>query len=292
MAYELKRSPARELVKELAGRTELFLRGLHFPPTEIKVVNYHGTQKKHIPRFRSHLDFYSRHFNIISPEEFDGLLRGAFQPGRVSLMLTFDDGIRNNLFAAEVLKEYGYKGWFFIVPAFVDQPKDKQEAYMRDHIRPFIDPTLDHEPEDLTAMSWDEIRDLARAGHAIGSHSYSHELRAQHPDEQERIREIVGSRERIAQAARIPQTGITGFCCPNDSAYSTGIPEMKLIREHYRYFFGSYAGSNLPHKPLHIKRSNMETYMKVGQIAWALNHANSRRWEKAILKFDRQVLNG
>lgn len=286
MAYKLKRDPAKEFIKELWGRTELLIRGLCFHPTEIKVVNYHGTQKKNLERFRSHLKFYTRHFNILSPKTFDEAYRGIYHPGKTSLLLTFDDGIRNNLYAADVLREFGIKAWFFIVPAFADQPEGEQEAYLRSHIRPYIDPKLDHEREDLSAMNWTEIKALAREGHAIGSHSYTHELRANHPDHSERIREIAGSRNRISEATGISPEELKGFCCPNDSAYSTGAPEMKLIKEHYHYFFGSYAGSNLPYNPYHIKRSNVEAYMGIGQVAWALNITNSRRWESSIRKFD------
>jgi peptidoglycan/xylan/chitin deacetylase (PgdA/CDA1 family) len=73
-----------------------------------------------------------------------------------SLLLTFDDGGRSALTAAELLARYGWRGHFFIVTSLTGS-------------RPFLDAA--------------GIRMLHSAGHLIGSHSHTHPniFRAQSP---------------------------------------------------------------------------------------------------------------
>jgi peptidoglycan/xylan/chitin deacetylase (PgdA/CDA1 family) len=74
-------------------------------------------------------------------------------PGRVDAlsdgawMLTFDDGAASSLHAAEQLARRAWPGHFFVATDLVGRPG-------------FLD--------------WDDVCELARAGHVIGSHSCSH----------------------------------------------------------------------------------------------------------------------
>jgi peptidoglycan/xylan/chitin deacetylase (PgdA/CDA1 family) len=68
------------------------------------------------------------------------------RPGR-HLLLTFDDGGRSALTAAEILGRYGWKGHFFIVTSLIGSPA-------------FLDAA--------------GIRALRAAGHVVGSHSHTH----------------------------------------------------------------------------------------------------------------------
>lgn len=74
------------------------------------------------------------------PDRVDALTPGGW-------MLTFDDGAASALEAAERLGRRSWRGHFFIATDMVGTPG---------------------------FLGWDDIRELARAGHAIGSHSCSH----------------------------------------------------------------------------------------------------------------------
>lgn len=63
------------------------------------------------------------------------------------LLLTFDDGGRSALYAAEALCERGWRGHFFIVTGWIGR-------------REFLDPPA--------------IREIRALGHRIGSHSHTH----------------------------------------------------------------------------------------------------------------------
>jgi peptidoglycan/xylan/chitin deacetylase (PgdA/CDA1 family) len=68
------------------------------------------------------------------------------RPGR-HLLLTFDDGGKSALRAAEMLARYGWLAHFFVVTQRIG---------------------------DRTFLSASEIRALRRAGHIVGSHSHTH----------------------------------------------------------------------------------------------------------------------
>jgi peptidoglycan/xylan/chitin deacetylase (PgdA/CDA1 family) len=66
-------------------------------------------------------------------------------------------------------------------------------------------------PDWARMMTWDDARDLARAGHEIGSHSRSHELLPQ-LDDARLVEEVAGSRTQIEAQVQAP---VRSFCYPN-----------------------------------------------------------------------------
>ncbi len=88
-----------------------------------------------------------------------------------ALAITFDDGGASAPRAAEALERHGWRGQFFVTSARVGTPG---------------------------FMSADEVRELARRGHVIGSHSHTHPTymgklaRAQLDEEWTRSRTLLG----------------------------------------------------------------------------------------------------
>jgi peptidoglycan/xylan/chitin deacetylase (PgdA/CDA1 family) len=89
-------------------------------------------------------------FSTISPEQLEAAFsrEGTLPPKPV--MITFDDGWRNqSLFAAPLLRKYGFTATFFVYPQLIH---DKPSVF----------------------MSKSEVKALADAGFSIGSHTWSH----------------------------------------------------------------------------------------------------------------------
>jgi peptidoglycan/xylan/chitin deacetylase (PgdA/CDA1 family) len=91
-------------------------------------------------------------------EVFDVLRSGRPMPPR-TVAVTFDDCYRDNLFAARVLTEYGLPASFFVPTAFVGT----------DYTFPW-----DRRLPRMANLTWDEVREMARMGHEIGSHTVNH----------------------------------------------------------------------------------------------------------------------
>ena len=112
-------------------------------------------------------------------------------PGRV-LAVTFDDAFASvKRYAAPILAAHGVPGTVFAPTSFMDGGADlewpgvshwKQSAFAR----------------ELAAMDWADLRELARAGWEIGSHTCTHPYLTRVGDDALR-EELVRSRERCAQ---------------------------------------------------------------------------------------------
>src|SRR5262245_51829903 len=82
----------------------------------LRAVNYHRTPAHRAADLRRHLEFFRRHYANVGPAELEAFLSsGAWAQGRPGLILTFDDGYRDNaIVAAPLLEEFGFTGWFMI----------------------------------------------------------------------------------------------------------------------------------------------------------------------------------
>lgn len=84
-------------------------------------------------------------FRSVFPEE----VRPGADGGARQVILTFDDGTRGQLRAAEILERHGFRGIFFVIPAR----------------------TAGGDGRFLNA---DDLERLARAGHRVAAHGYEH----------------------------------------------------------------------------------------------------------------------
>ena len=88
------------------------------------------------------------------------------------LLLTFDDGGKSAFtFIADTLEEVGWRGHFFIAANYIDTP---------------------------SFVSAEEIRELKRRGHIIGSHSSSHPLRMSNCSWDEMYKEWTTSIQKLS----------------------------------------------------------------------------------------------
>jgi len=261
------------------------------PERDLVVLNYHGTQRRFMRNLEEQLSFYRSNFRVISPADLDSFFGTQVSAaGGPLLLLNFDDGIRNNLYAADLLERTGIHAFFHVVPAFIDTPEEEQSRYFIERIRPSIDPEIDAKPEDLTAMSWQDLGDLARAGHEVGSHSFTHLLRLQGLSSDSRRREIVDSRRRIAAGCGIAPDKVRAFCGPFDSLLSCGTAELALILDNYEYFFSTLYGSNChPKDPYFIKRSNVEAFWSLEAVKFATGGLNRLRWRGRLMSFQNTL---
>lgn len=83
---------------------------------------------------------------------------------RPYISVTFDDGLRNQLRAAEILRDYGISACFFVCEAMLDAPAADASA--------FCARELGLPPLDL--LTWSDLDRLAAGGHEIGNHGRRH----------------------------------------------------------------------------------------------------------------------
>jgi peptidoglycan/xylan/chitin deacetylase (PgdA/CDA1 family) len=110
-------------------------------------------------RFRRMCRMLRRRFHVVPLAEVFRIVRAGAPMPRRTVALTFDDSYRDNLFAARVLAEHGLPASFFLPTAYIGTDR--------------VFPWDRHLPR-LPNLTWDDVREMARLGFEIGSHTVSH----------------------------------------------------------------------------------------------------------------------
>ena len=158
---------------------------------EVRILRYHSVSdfRQHetnvkIEEFRRQMKFIKEHYYPLSLDGLtDSLLARRELPPK-AVVVTFDDGYRENfLHACPLLKEFEIPATFFLLSGFVGTEK-----------------ILPHDREDISRynylLSWDEVREMQKQGLRFGSHGSTHvRLRGETPGEIEK--EFRGSKVKI-----------------------------------------------------------------------------------------------
>ncbi len=161
-------------------------------------------------RFDEHMAYLARHCRVIGLAEAVAELR-AGGPSRPAVVVTFDDGYRDNLaHALPVLRRYRIPATIFVTTDFCDQHR-RHPRY--------------GDGDGRLHLDWQEVRELARDPLiAIGSHTLTHPYLPRTLESQAR-EEIIASRDRIARETGSP---VDFFCYPSGDF---GMREVALANE-------------------------------------------------------------
>lgn len=253
-------SVSRQLAAGLlyaTGGTALLSRLTAVSGPRIRVVNYHQTLPANAATFESHLRFYLRHHAPAGPDSLAALFAGTFPPSRPGMLLTFDDGLKSNYdVAAPLLEKYGFRGYFLVAVGLTECPAIQQRQYAADHRLP--GGLLEAPAQDgRIAMSWEELADLCRRGHAVGCHTISHRRLGDRVTDDELKHEVADARHLMTE--RLGHD-VDSFCWVGgeDDAYSARAARL-VAEAGYRYAFMTCAGWTTPStSPLNIHRTNVE----------------------------------
>jgi peptidoglycan/xylan/chitin deacetylase (PgdA/CDA1 family) len=209
--------------------------------------------------FRRLCGLLRNRFRVVPLDEALRLVGTGMALPRRTVAITFDDCYRDNLHAAQVLAEFGLPACFFVPTQYVGT----------DHIFEW-----DRGLKTMPNLNWDDLREMVRLGHDVGSHTVSHaDLGVVGPDEARReLRDSKKTLEnRLGRPARwlaYPFGGIGNFR-----------PEyLPLVREAgYEGCFSWYGGmvrpgmlgQVLPREPMPYFRSllNLELHL-AGCLDW------------------------
>jgi peptidoglycan/xylan/chitin deacetylase (PgdA/CDA1 family) len=148
-------------------------------------------------RFAEQMDYLARHSRVISLGQAVAEL-SAGPPVRPGVVVTFDDGYRDNLLhALPVLRHHQVPATIFVTTRFCDQDLSHPRYGS-------ASPKLH--------LTWEEVRELANEpGITIGSHTTTHPFLSR-LDPASAIREIAGSRNIIHTRVR---KAVDFFCYPS-----------------------------------------------------------------------------
>ena len=266
------------MMKKLLGTCLHFAGNTDHLPNELIVVNYHSTPKEFISSFEKQLCFYEQSFEIVKPDILNQFFGSRSEHREKPMLLfTFDDGIKNNLYAVDVLQRRNVKALFSVIPAFIETAPLRQKDFLTSNVMTVVNPSVSHRTDDLSAMTWQDLRSLLSDGHAIASHSYTHRLRQLESTPENSEYEIVESKKLLESRLGC---SIQSYTSPVNTLLSTGKAEMQLIKRNYSFHFSTFPGSNWSENdPYFIKRANAEAYWSLGIIKYSIGKFDWIRWK-------------
>ncbi len=173
-----------------------------FPGRTVPILMYHhvsaespGPLTVTPENFQLQMNYLKQHhYRVIGADELVVSKKNHPTPKK-NVMITLDDGYEDNYTnALPILERCGVKATFFVVADWVGKP-----GY----------------------MSWDQIRDLQRRGHSIGSHTVTHPMLTEIGIAQAK-QEIFSSKQLIESALGTP---VQTFCYPT-GRFNAPLEEM------------------------------------------------------------------
>lgn len=232
----------------------------------VRAVNYHGTPASQAAMFERHLHFYSRWYADVRREDLDGLLRESrWTKEKPGILLSFDDGKRNNFDQAKpLLERYGFTGWFFIPAGWIHAtPQQQFEAQKADK------DLVAGYPNDRLIVNAGEVSDLQQH-HVIGCHTMTHHRMAESDSDETLRLEIRDSRELLE---RITGRNQDVFCWVGGEEVHYTRRAADLIRTSgYGLSFTTNTYPILPGSdPMNLDRSNIETDNSIPLLLFQLS---------------------
>jgi peptidoglycan/xylan/chitin deacetylase (PgdA/CDA1 family) len=243
----------------------------------IRVLAYHGTPDASIESLEEQLRYLAERFQCVDQDALSMFLNGSLRLERPGLVISFDDGLRDNYTnAAPMLERHGLSGWFFATSTLPSLPESEQLAFCGSH-ELIVPPGT----EGRIAMNWAELRDLAGRGHTIGCHTANHRrFRSEIPAELVESEISTSSAVFLERLGRVPSS----FAWVGGEPDTYSVTGLAAIRKAgYRFAFTTRSAP-VTHtsNPFLLHRTVLDASMPFGafrmKVAGAsdLAHAASR----------------
>jgi peptidoglycan/xylan/chitin deacetylase (PgdA/CDA1 family) len=215
---------AQETVARWAGRSFMSVLLFHRVSDEIAPDGLTVSTRW----FRDCCRMLERGFRVVSVEDVIRQLDRGEQPPKRTVAITFDDCYRDNLFAARILAEHNLPATFFIPAKYVET----------EHVFAW-----DQGLKRMANLSWDDLREMMRLGHEVGSHTFSHADLGQLDEEQTRF-ELVESKRTLEERLQQP---VRWFAYPFGGRQNFRAERLRLVYEAgYDACFSGFGGFLYP----------------------------------------------
>lgn len=147
----------------------------------VQNLYFHFLPDEDIPNFVRLIDILAEEHTFISYSEATSRIKSGLIDGRY-LSISFDDGFKSNIQAAQILADRGISACFFVCPDMVGKDRRHLEQYFSGDLG-----------TEQRMMTWKEIQHLKDLGHEIGSHTLTHPVLSELPLNEAR-RQVVDSK--------------------------------------------------------------------------------------------------
>jgi peptidoglycan/xylan/chitin deacetylase (PgdA/CDA1 family) len=220
----------------------------------------HSVEKKYLIKFERLVKDLMKNFIFMRTENIEEIFNG---PGTNSqyLHMSFDDGFKNNLDIASLLKGLDIPATFFVVTEFINGNRE------------ILSPEFLQYAQKKEALSWADINELFNEGFEIGSHSACH-TRFSELTEENAHKELSQSKNEIEDHIG---SGIASFSFPFGRKTDFNQIHVNQARKcGYKYLFSTelqrytYPISINPRKSC-LGRYGIEPYLNKKSVLFLIN---------------------
>lgn len=191
-----------------------------------------------VNEFREQMSFLAQNgWTTLSSDEFYRYKKGEFQAPKKSLLLTFDDGWRDNyVYAYPILKEFGLKATLFLITEWIEKSSEGKESFEpMEHKE--AKQEVSRNPSKVI-LSWNEIEKMKDV---FDFHSHTHTHRDNYFEKLTWNEEFEKSRTIIQQRLGFDDLHL---CWPRGVYDNTSIKKAK--EEGFELFYTIQRGVNKP----------------------------------------------
>ena len=179
----------------------------------VPVIMYHHILSKDsfiatsVENFDKQMKFISENYKTLTSKEFEDYKKGKISVSKNSVLITFDDGWRDNLeFAYPILKKYNLKATLFIITGWIDEASKKEYSFIeRKHNEC---KKIVKERTNEVVLNWNQVESMQDV---FDIHSHTHFHRDDYFGKISLEEELILSKEKIQKELGI---NTTHLCWP------------------------------------------------------------------------------
>jgi peptidoglycan/xylan/chitin deacetylase (PgdA/CDA1 family) len=261
----------KELIAKVLDKTYLsrllFAGKRYYGNNHIRVVNYHDTPPGLMKSFERQLQFFQQKY---APVSYCDLVQfcttNKWHKPKPGLIISFDDGWRDNLDnAVPLLEKYNFIGWFFVPAGMIEAGSTEQMEFVGKTEGRY---KITYE-DGRYLMSWDELKTLCK-NHVVGCHTFSHH-RMNIKDSGELLHHEITEPKLLMEKRLGKKVDIYCWVGGEEHTYTTAAAQ-KIKDSGYAYSFmtNSYP-LTIGQDPLQIQRTNVEARFSLARTRFQLS---------------------
>ncbi|MBT3907003.1 MAG: polysaccharide deacetylase family protein [Rhodospirillaceae bacterium] len=214
--------------------------------TGFQVLLLHDVPVSQRPALERLLDYIEKTHGFLTPDAAARLIDGgAEESNRIPCLLSFDDGFVSNLdVAREILGPRRLKALFFVCPGLMDLPVSEQrDAIAKNIFQGRV--SADELDDTQRLMTWQDLEELQRMGHTIGSHGMTHKRLSDLTGDALKM-EILGAGLAVEEKLAEP---CPWYAYAFGDIGSVSIEAFRIIMAAHRYCRTGIRGLNFPGTP-------------------------------------------
>ena len=220
----------------IINRINLFLNFKINSKIQVRVLIIHATNNENdLIKLLSHLN---KKWSFITPDQFFEFMESKQNLQKPSLLITFDDGFKNNLNVIPILKKFSISALFFVCPGLV-------ELQSSNLLFPLLAKNLfriNSNNKDIELLSWDDLRFLQKQGHSIGNHSSFH-YQMNKLTKDDLFEDITLSKKLLAKNLDYNKS-FESFSYPFGGVNHINLFCLSFLSRNFKYIFSGTRGDN------------------------------------------------